>query len=314
MERVVFGKTKDGEDVHRITIENGKYMFSVLTWGATLCYFGTKDCNVVLNHKSLDEYIGDPSYMGEVVGPVANRVANAYFSLDGKSYSLDKNNGRNNLHSGSACYGQRLWSVLGIGINSISLALSTSSGLGGFPGSHEISVTYSISNEGELGILYRSISSEKCPVAITNHSYFNLSKGKDIRETLLSIDANSYVAVDEELIPTGVEPVEATDFDFRKKRRIRERRDGKYDNTFVLGRGGMIFAEGEDAWLEARTSEPGVQLYTGEFLSGDYTPFSGFCLETGRYPDTPNHDDYPKAFTGPDEEFVATTTYKMGVK
>lgn len=314
MEKMLFGKTKDGRDIHLVAIENGDYRFSVLTWGATLYYYGTKDVNIILNHKNVEDYFSDPSYMGEVVGPVANRIAKGTFSLDGKKYTLEINNGENNLHSGSACYGQHLWSIMGVGANSISLALATPDGLGGFPGSHEIMVTYAISDRGELSIQYRSVSSEKCPVAITNHAYFNLSSGNDIRNTILQIDSNSFVDVDSSLIPTGVFPVENSDYDFRTPISICARRDGKYDNTFVLDPNGRVRAEGDIAWLECKTSEPGVQLYTGEFLSGDHAPFTGFCLETGRYPDTPNQELFPKAFTAPDLEFVSTTVYRMGVK
>ncbi len=314
MEKILFGKTADGKDVHIITIENGEYKFSVLTWGATLYYYGTKELNIILNHEKLEDYFSDPSYMGEVVGPVANRIAKGTFSLDGKVYNLDINNGENNLHSGSACYGQQLWSVMGVGANSVTLILSTPNGLGGFPGSHEITVTYSIYEDGCLNILYKTISSEKCPVAITNHAYFNLSNGGDIRDTELMIEADSFVDVDSSLIPIGVVPVSGNDYDFTFPSVIGRRREGKYDNTFVLRKNGIIRADSDKAWVMCRTTEPGVQLYTGEFLSGDHQPFSGFCLETGRYPDTPNRADFPKAFTYPDKEFIATTTYKMGVK
>ena len=314
MQKTLFGKTRDGQDIHKITLENGDYTFSVLTWGATLFRYGTKDVNIVLSHESAEQYFDDSTYMGEVVGPVANRIAKAKFSLDGNTYHLEKNNGVNTLHSASACYGQKLWSLMGVGTSSVTLCLSTPDGLGGFPGGHEITVTYTLESDGSLIIQYRTRSDKKCPVAVTNHAYFNLSASSDIRDTILTIPAERYVAVDDELIPTGVLSVENTDFDFRKGMRIGARRSGCYDNTFVLDQNAIIKAEGDRAYLMCKTTEPGVQLYTGEFIVGDHKPFEGFCLETGRYPDTPNHDDYPKAYTSSDEEYVSITVYKMGVK
>ena len=134
MERTVFGRTSGGEEVERISFREGRFHLSVLTFGATLYSFGFDDVNIVLNHDTLAMYEGDPSYMGEVVGPYANRIAGASFSLDGRSFHLEKNNNGNNLHSGSACFGQKVWKVLGLGENSVTLSLATPAGLGGFPG------------------------------------------------------------------------------------------------------------------------------------------------------------------------------------
>lgn len=314
MESVVFGSMPDGRNVELLTIRNGEFKVSVLTFGATLYYYGTDDLNIVLNHSDFSSYIDDPSYMGEVVGPVANRIAKGKFSIDGIEYSLDINNGVNNLHSGSACFGQKLWSVMGVGESSVTLSLHTEDGLGGFPGSHDVSVTYSLDSDGSLSLYYKVISDKKCPVAITNHAYFNLNGGGDIRTVNLELDADMFVDVDETLIPSSINKVLGSEYDFTTSHEIGLYRDGKYDNTYILRKNGLIKAKGEKAWLMCKTTEPGVQLYTGEFLSGDHAPFSGFCLETGRYPDTPNHDDFPQAFTSEREEYVSITTYKMGVR
>lgn len=314
MESKILGKTVDGKDINLLTIRNGEFKVSILTFGATLYYYGTDDLNIVLNHERLEDYFDDPSYMGEVVGPVANRIAKGRFSLDGVDYRLDINNGPNNLHSGSACFGQKLWSVIGVGDSSVTLSLHTEDGLGGFPGSHDVRVTYSLDEDGSLTLYYQVSSDKKCPVAITNHAYFNLDGGGDIRSTSLLIESDMYVAVDESLIPVSINKVLDSDFDFTASREIGLYRDGKYDNTFILRKNGQIKAVGEKAWLLCKTSEPGVQLYTGEYLEGDHETFSGFCLETGRYPDTPNQESFPKAYTSSTEEYVSITTYKMGVR
>lgn len=315
MERTVFGYTGKGEKVERISFRNGRFHFSVLTFGAVLHSFGFDDVDVVLSHESLAEYEGDDSYMGEVVGPYANRIADGSFTLDGKTYILDKNNNGNNLHSGSACFGQRVWSVIGIGESSVTLSVSTPSGLGGFPGSHECTVTYLLSSDGSLVLDYTVSSDKKCPVSVTNHSYFNLNGIRsDVRNHVLTVPADSYVAVDGRLIPTGVVPVDGTDFDFRAPHAIGDRRNGAYDNTFCIEKGKRIRAEGDKAAMEVWTTEPGVQIYTGEFLSGDHEPFSGVCFESGRYPDTPNNPGFPQAYSESGKPYRTTTEFRLEVR
>ena len=315
MERTLFGVTRNGENVERVSFRNGRFHFSVLTFGAVLYSFGFDDVNLVLNHGKLSEYEGDSTYMGEVVGPYANRIADAAFTLDGMTYQLEKNDNGNNLHSGSACFGQRVWSIIGIGESSITLSLSTPAGLGGFPGFHECTVTYLLSSDGTLVLDYIVSSDRKCPVSVTNHTYFNLNGGgRDIKNHVLAVPAESYVSVDERLIPTGIVPVESTDFDFRTPHAIGERRNGAYDNTFCIERDRRIHVSGDKADMEVWTSEPGVQIYTGEFLSGDHGPFDGVCFESGRYPDTPNNPDFPQAFTEQGKPYRTTTEFRIEVK
>ena len=314
MERTVFGRTSGGEEVERISFREGRFHLSVLTFGATLYSFGFDDVNIVLNHDTLAMYEGDPSYMGEVVGPYANRIAGASFSLDGRSFHLEKNNNGNNLHSGSACFGQKVWKVLGLGENSVTLSLATPAGLGGFPGAHECTVTYLLTGSGLLSIDYTVTSDARCPVSVTNHSYFNLNGGGTIKDHVLTVPADHYVAVDESLIPTSIAPVDGTDFDFRTPHRIGERRNGAFDNTFCIEHGTPVRVEGEKAVMEIRTTEPGIQIYTAEFLSGDHEPFSGVCFESGRYPDSPNHPEFPGAYTDYGVIYRSNTSFLLEVK
>ena len=312
MERTAFGTAKDGRSVEKLSFTSGRYHFSVLTFGATLCSFGFDDVDVVLSHRSLADYEGDPSYMGEVVGPYANRIAGGSFTLDGVRFQLERNNNGNCLHSGSACFGQKVWDVLGIGESSVTLSISTPDGLGGFPGSHECTVTYLLTSDGTLTIGYTVSSSRKCPVSVTNHSYFNLNGGEgNIKDHILTVPASCYVAVDDQLIPGGVVAVDDTCFDFRTPHRIGERRGGAYDNTFCIDSGAVIKAEGRKARMEIRTTEPGVQIYTAEFLSGDHQPFQGVCFEAGRYPDTPNHPEFPQAFSDAESPYRSTTSFHL---
>ncbi len=313
MERVFFGKVREG-DVEKLSFRAGRFHFSVITYGAALCEFGFDDVNLVLNHRSGEDYERIGGYLGAVVGPYANRIKNAEFTLDGRRYQLDKNNNGNNLHSGSACFGRKLWSVIGVSENSVTLALSTPALLGGFPGKHEASVTYLLTADGALTIEYRISSDQKCPVAVTNHAYFNLNgRESTVHSHIVTLGAESFVDVDELLIPVAVRPVEGTDFDFRTPHALGERRGGAYDNTFVT-EGGMIRCEGERAIMDVLTTEPGVQMYTGEFLSDDHKPFEGVCFETGRYPDTPNHPEYPAAYTENGRDYISATTFRLTVK
>ena len=253
--------------------------------------------------------------MGKTVGPYANRIKNAEFEIDGKVYKLEKNDGENSLHSGSACFGNKLWSIEGVSDNMVTLSLMAKES-GGFPGDHEVQVTYLLTEDGVLTIFYRCTSNKKCPISITNHAYFVLDDRGD-KYLELEIPSKKYVSVDSSLIPLKENPVkvEGSDFDFREKRAIGSRRDGCYDNTWVLDKNTVVKAEGNLAQLFVRTTEPGIQVYTGEFLSGkDAKPFDGLALETGRFPDSPNRPDFPREYTDKDRIYESTTSYKLVIK
>lgn len=315
MERKSWGKTASGEEVFLYTLHVGEFIFSVMTKGATIVYWGTEEWNAVLSHPSLEDYYRPGNgCRGEVVGPYANRIAGASFKLDGVTYNLEKNfHGRHTLHSGSANWGDKVWNVEGLSENTITLSLSTPDGDGGFPGAHEALVTYMVSEDGELVISYSVRSTKKCPVAVTNHTYFVLDD-RDDREVMVTIPAEKYVAVDStDLIPLPGTPddVEKTDYDFRTPVRLGSRRDARYDNTWVLDENAVITAEGNRAKLRMRTSEKGVQMYTGGGLPD---PFKGVAFESGQYPDTPNRPDFPQAFSSADEEYRSTTVYFLEIK
>ena len=307
--------TVDGRKVQLAVLKNGKFVAAISSFGSTIVWFGTKERNYVTYHKTAEEYVNDSTYMGKTVGPYANRIKNAEFKLEGKVYKLEKNDGENSLHSGSICFGNKLWTIEGISDNMVTLSLSTKEG-GGFPGDHEVQVTYLLTEDGVLTVFYRSTSNKKCPISITNHAYFVLDDRSD-KYVELEIPSDKYISVDSSLIPFKENPVkvEGTDFDFRKKTVIGERRDGSYDNTWVLEKNGIVVAEGNLAKLFVRTTEPGIQVYTGEFLSGkDSKPFDGLALETGRFPDSPNRPDFPGEYTDKDKTYESTTSYKLVIK
>ena len=307
-----------GEGRKKISITVGEYSFSVLTQGAILNRFTLDGKNAILGFDDYRAYIHAPSYMGEVVGPFANRIRNASYFMDGDVHTLDRNDGGNSLHSGSRNYGDEVFEIAGLSDDSVTLAL-LSKERAGFPGNHEVMVTYLLSSDGVLTIDYQVRSDKRCPVNVTNHAYFNLNGGGDVREHLIRIDAEQYIRVDDELIPASIDKVEGTDFDFLSPHRIGERRGGAYDHCFCLGLEGEVVAEAGDRRLTMKTTMPGVQLYTGEFLSSDYEaydgipvgPFMGFCLESEYYPDFVNHPEYKGCYLEPGLTWRSTTSYKL---
>ena len=304
--------TIDEKKVELAILKSGKFIVAVSSYGGALVWYGTKERNYVTYHKSAEDYENDSTYMGKVVGPYANRIKDAEFEIDGVKYKLEKNDGNNSLHSGSLCYGNKLWNIEGVSDSMVTMSLLTKES-GGFPGDHETQITYFLSEDGVLTIHYKSTSTKKCPVALTNHAYFVLDDRSD-KFVELEIPSDKYISVDSSLIPFKENPVsvEGTDFDFRKKCTIGSRRDGCYDNTWVLEKNAIVRAEGNLASIAVRTTEPGIQVYTGEFLSGkDSKPFDGLALETGRYPDSPNRPDFPAEYTDKDYIFETTTSYQL---
>ena len=322
VQTTVFGRLDDGEEVTKITITNDEgYQVSILTFGAIIQEFivpaGGQRRNIVFSSPDLRSYVGDGSYKGQVVAPYANRIAKGRFSLDGVEYQLDINNGENNLHSGSANLGQVNWNILFQTENSVVLNTSHTAGRGGFPGNIGVTVAYLL-EKNRLTISYTMSSDAKCVVNPTNHSYFNLKgDGSPVFDHVVTIDADRVVLVDGSLIPTTVEPVEGTDFDFLSPHAVGERREGKYDNCFVFDHRKKACVEAAGLRLTVDTDRPAMQLYTGEFnpvcdclwpCSG---PFCGLALETSELPDAVNRPDFPTAVLEPGAVFKSRTSYTV---
>lgn len=304
--------------MERAEIKNGDYSFSVLSHGAILESFKYKDQDIIVGYENSDDYQSTKEYFSEVVGPFANRIKGAEFRIGDEKYTLEKNNGKNNLHSGSKNFGYHDWKIEETGKDFVRLSLSSPEE-GGFPGSHTAQVKYSLTENGTLRIDYLVESDKKCPVNITNHAFFNLSGGKDIRNTYIKMNADRYIAVDDELIPTEVKSVINTDFDFRASERLSDRREGAYDHCFIFADKGKIVAEGSLFKLTVETDLPAVQLYTGKNIDSDkigkngieLKAFSGFCLETEFYPDFPNRSDFQGAYTFKGNPFRTYTTFHL---
>jgi aldose 1-epimerase len=316
--------------------------------------------DVALGFSKLSDYVNDfenqpwpasggsgDTYFGAIIGRYANRIANGEFTLNGQTYHLPQNNGPNTLHGGPNAYNTKVWdATTQTGPNSVSLKLTYTDpdGYNGFPGAVTNEVTYTLTQANALRIDYKATTTAPTVVNFTNHTYFNLAgEGSgDVQHQLLKINANKFTPVNANLIPTGVfADVAGTPFDFRHMKPIgRDIRDASapqgdqlviahgYDHNWVLNGSGMrLAAVGEDPAsgrvLWTYTTEPGVQLYTGNFLVGDLVGTSGhtyrqtdaFTLETQHYPDSPHHigdPNWPSVVLNPGQTFTSATIYRFG--
>lgn len=300
--------------------------------------------DVVLGHDSLEDYLHTPEpYLGALIGRYGNRIAGGKFTLDGKEYVLAVNNGPNTLHGGLTGFNAVVWDAVQLNAQTLKLAYLSVDGEEGFPGNLSVEVVYHLTNENALEISYRATTDQKTVVNLTQHSFFNLSgqghPTSSVCNHLLTIEADFYTPMDEVSIPTGaLAPVEGTPMDFRAPHAIGERIDdpfqqlifGKgYDHCYVLNKkeagelslAAKVLEPVSGRTLEVYTTEPGVQLYTGNWLSGfrgkngaTYPERSAFCLETQHFPDSPNKPHFPTVVLSPGEIYTQTCIYKFGVE
>lgn len=299
--------------------------------------------DVVTGHKSIADYLtSEEPYFGAICGRYGNRIAKGRFEIDGTVYDqLAINNGPNSLHGGLKGFNAKVWDATQKDEQTIELQLISPDGEEGFPGELQTAVTYQLTEDNEVIISYRAVTTKPTVLNLTNHSYFNLSGAGDpyVGDHLLQINADYYLPTDETAIPYGPkEPVEGTPMDFRTPHTVGERINddfeqlhfGKgYDHTYILNK------EGEELSFCARcnspktgivmetfTTEPGVQLYTGNWMTGNfegkpgqrYPERAALCLETQHFPDSPNKPEYPSTLLRPGETFVSTTIYKFSVE
>ena len=302
-----------------------------------------KFADVVLGHDTAEGYIPNPPYIGAVVGRYANRIANGTFTLDGKTYTLPKNDGPNTLHGGTTrTFDKVMWESQPLkDKNGVMFEYLSKDGEEGFPGNLKVRVTYVLTDSNELVIDYEATTDKATPINVSQHSYFNL-KGEgngDILDHEILINADRFTPVDKNLIPTGeLRSVKGTPFDFTKSTKIGSRIEDNYeqltlghgyDHNFVLNRKGAgmtlaarVYEPTTGRVLEVSTTQPAVQFYTGNFLDGSVTGKSGhvykrrngLCLETQHYPDSPNHPDFPNTILKPGEKFHQTTAFKFSTK
>ncbi len=343
MKTRAFGAGKNGEAVTLYSFENKNGMVMEVTdFGATLysLIVPDKDGNlidVVLGYDSPQGYMGPSGTgFGATIGRNGNRIGKAQFTLNGKTYELDKNNNGNNLHSGLDYYHHRMWDVKETTENSITLSLHSTDGDQGYPGSFDVDVTYTLTDDNELRIEYYGMPDADTIVNMTNHSYFNLDghASGNILEHVLWVDADGFTATDIELIPTGeIVPVEGTPMDFRVSKKvgrdIEEQYEpliygGGYDHNWCLNHRGEfakvieLSSDISGITMEVYTDLPGVQIYSGNFLENEigkqgvvYKHRQGICFETQHYPDAVNHENFPSPIVKKGQEYKTRTSYKF---
>ena len=348
-----WGKTPDGVEVGLYTLTNKNGMeVAITTYGGAVVSLKVPDRHgtledVVLGYDSLDGYVNDKVYFGAIIGRYGNRIGHAKFTLDGKTYTLAKNNGENTLHGGIKGFNKAVWTAKEIPAKdgqALELTYLSKDGEEGFPGNLHVRVVYTLTDSNELKIEYSATTDKDTVVNLTNHSYFNLlgvGPGTgDVLGHVLMIEADKFTPVDSGLIPTGeLRDVAGTPFDFRKPTAIGARINddneqlklaGGYDHNFVLRRklgapislAARVVEPASGRILEVWTTEPGMQLYTGNFLDGSihgkggvvYTKHMAFCLETQHFPDSPNHPKFPTTELKPGERYHTTTIYKFSVQ
>jgi aldose 1-epimerase len=341
--RELFGQLPDGTAVDIYTLRNASGLEArIMTYGAILVSLKLPDRNGVfadvnLGFDGLEGYLGTHPYFGAIIGRYANRIAKARFTLDGVEYGLAANNNDNTLHGGFRGFDKVVWKAEPVAAApgpSLKLSYLSRDMEEGYPGNLAVTVVYTLTDENELTINYEATTDKKTPVNLTNHAYWNL-KGEghgDILSHRLQIEADAITSVDSaaNLIPTGeIVPVAGTPFDFTTPHAIGERIarvEGGYDHNFVLRGGGGATAlaarveePGSGRVMEVWTDQPGIQLYTGNFLDGTvagksgkaYQQHAAFCLETQHYPDSPNHPNFPSTILEPGQTFRSVTVHKF---
>ncbi|WP_113699611.1 aldose epimerase family protein [Nonomuraea lactucae] len=311
---MMFGTLPSGERVERFELSSGRLRAAVLSYGAVLQSLEVAGVDVVLGLETLDDYVTRSRYFGAVVGRYGNRIAGGAFTLDGVTYTLPRNNGPSSLHGGLQGFDRKVWTVADATGSSVTLTLTSPDGDQGYPGTLRATVSYTLDGDA-LRLDYAAETDAPTVINLTNHTYFNLAPGGDVLGHLVRIEAERYLPVDADKIPTGeLAPVKGTPFDFTTPHAIGARHDGAYDHCFVLDGGITVVEPASGRTMEVATTEPGVQFYAGGMLDGVSTPYgrhAGFCLETQHFPDSPNQPHFPSTVLRPGERHTSATTYRF---
>lgn len=348
VETHAFGKTESGEEVSEYVLRSGNGLTArILTYGAILHALEVPDgpgrgVNVSANCATLSDYASRSPGFGATIGRYANRIAGAKFTLDGVEHAVTRNAGKHHIHGGHRGFAKVVWQVAGVerkeGAARLTLVYVSRDGEEGFPGELTCRLTYELNERDELRMEYEATTTKPTHINVCNHAYWNLAGAYagDVLGHELTVNAEEYLLVDGDLIPTGeVAKVTGTPVDFRQARRIGERigeiRErqfgGGYDHCLVLKKeraGELSFCArladpGSGRVMEVWTTEPGVQLYSANFGAGSfkgpngyaYPRHLGFCLETQHYPDSPNRPSFPTTVLRPGETFRSTTVHRF---
>lgn len=341
--KILFGKMPDGQEVYKYTLTNSNgFKAEVTNYGAILLKLYVSDKNgelrdVVLGYDKLEDYFVNGSCFGATVGRNANRIAEGEFSINGVKYTLDKNDGPNNLHSGHNMYFNRVWDTVECSKDTVVFSIESKDMDQGFPGNAHIEVTYTLTNDDELVIRYHGVSDKATVFNMTNHSYFNLNghnKG-DILNHEVKIFSDRITNTDSRLIPDGVMlDIAGTPCDFREFKKIGKDIEADYkpleygngydQNYEIKGYDGdiklaaILKSDNSDVVMEVYTDLPGIQMYTGNYINevnckenASYGKYAGVALETQYFPDAVNHDNFVSPVYEANEDYDTVTIYKF---
>lgn len=345
-----FGTLPDGQAITRYTLTNAKGIeMSVINYGGIITSLKTPDKNgvfedVVLGYDSIDGYLKESPFFGALIGRYGNRIAKGKFKLDGKEYTLAQNNGTASLHGGVKGFDKVFWNIEEVPSTeglALKLTYLSKDMEEGFPGNLQAEVIYTLTDKGEIKFDYKATTDKTTVVNLTQHTYFNLSgnANHDILDHEISINADEFIPVNKDLIPTSkFQKVDGTPFDFRVMTPIGKRINDKneqlemgqgYDHCFILkpsadslNYAATVVEPVSGRTLDVYTTEPGLQFYSGNFLTGSitgkgnvvYNKRFGLCLESEHYPDSPNRPDFPSTLLKPGQVYKTSTVYKFGVK
>ena len=343
---VVFGKLKNGDNVFKYLLKNSNCEVEVITYGGIITSIKVPDMNnnlidIVLGFNNLDAYLEGHPYFGAIVGRFANRIDNGKFLINEEEYKLALNNNGTSLHGGIKGFDKVNWNVINydyLNKRSIKLNYLSKHMEEGYPGNLDINVTYTLLDDNELKVEYQAETDKTTVLNLTQHSYFNLSgeSSGDILDHELLINADSFLPVNEKIIPTGeIKNVQDTPFDFRERKKIRRdilknnrqlKLGNGYDHCWVLNdynkklrKISEVYSNQTRIKMEVFTDLPGLQLYSGNFLDGSlnskkgkkYINRSGLCLETQAFPNSPNNESFPTTILEPGEKFYSQTSFKF---
>lgn len=349
MDPEAFQIKHDGKQIELFTLKNTSGMVVQITnYGGKIVSIIVPDrdgnmADICLGYESAEAYINGTASMGATMGRYANRIANAQFTLNDSTYHLAKNNGEHTIHGGTKGFRFQVWDGNQLDDQNLELSYLSVDGEEGFPGNFNLKVRFSVTEDNELKLTYHATTDKPTFFNVTNHAFFNLAgEGTgDILDHQLMVNSDRFTPVDESAIPTGeIWEVEGTPLDFTALTRIGGRINddyeqlkyvGGYDHNFIINKeedeltlAAILFEPASGRVMEVKTTEPGIQVYTANSLTGKgtdigkrghaYGPQSSVCLETQHFPDSPHHPNFPSTVLNPGEDYVSTTIYKFSYK
>jgi aldose 1-epimerase len=340
-----FERVIDGKQTRLYLLKNKNGMeIAVTNYGGYLAGVWVSGKNgklisVAVGFDDMEGLLNQTNYYGATIGRYGNRIAKGKFTLAGKEYNLHINNGPNSLHGGKKNFSHVVWEGNQVDQQKVELTYLSEDMEEGFPGNLTVKITYRLTDDNAVEISYEATTDKTTVVNLTNHTYFNLNgEGSgDILDHQVQIAADNYTPVDSTMIPTGkIEPVKGTPFDFTRQKTIGSSIDAEdeqvksgsgYDHNFVLNPHDIhtpvakVTGDKSGIVMEVYTNEPGMQFYTGNFMSGTNTIRGGkrdvkrtaFAMETQHFPDSPNQPQFPPTTLKPGEVYRSKTIYKFFV-